>query len=765
MTDAYNDQPIIANGTEGWDGFWGTDADETFNGNGGDDWIEGGGGSDILNGGAGDDALDGGAGNDVITGGAGHDVLSGGAGADVFVFAPGSGYDLISDFNAAEGDTIDLSACDPSDISYTIDGADTIISLGQDAEVRVANVHLSGTDTAPVTIYGTDGWDGFWGTDTDENYNGEGGDDWIEGAGGDDILNGGAGDDGVFGDDGDDMITGGAGHDILAGGAGADLFVFEQGSGFDHIQDFSVYEGDMLDISDYAGLNIALRQDGDDAVLTLGCDAEVRLEGVNAYDLTPETFKNGVYPEMPVNQGPDANDDTAMTDAGKAVEINVTANDTDADGDQITVKSATDGENGTVSVGPNGTVTYTPNDGFSGDDWFTYTIEDGNGGHDTATVDVTVKEPEPVYADLAIDKTIQNVSGVNWGYASRGEDTDYGFGGAVMKYTITVTNTSDVTASHIVVKDETPENLDVWKEGDSLTHSETGIAWNNNIWGHNFRGSPESTDTSNGSVTVTEAEFIGAQSRPLQPGQEYGLDGGEIVWNIGGELEAGESATLTYHGMREALGGYNFQTGTKFETKAEIVSAKQHLTNTGDDYDAVINQWISPIAFDLNGDGEIAVTGRSTAKERINDEVNATVNFDLDADGVLEHTEWLNGDGDALLVDNRDGNAANDMDGARLLGDQGGLFEDGFVKLALLDADNSGAIEGAELDGLELWLDNGDAIVQDGELQALELHAIASISVERQDIQNEYGETLMRSEATLNDGSVMVTEDIWFGLA
>ena len=37
-----------------------------------------------------------------------------------------------------------------------------------------------------------------------------------------------------------------------------------------------------------------------------------------------------------------------------------------------------------------GSVTYTPNANFSGPDSFTYTVSDGNGGTDTATIDVTV---------------------------------------------------------------------------------------------------------------------------------------------------------------------------------------------------------------------------------------------------------------------------------------------------------------------------------------------------------------------------------------
>ncbi|QDU19644.1 Ig-like domain-containing protein [Urbifossiella limnaea] len=69
--------------------------------------------------------------------------------------------------------------------------------------------------------------------------------------------------------------------------------------------------------------------------------------------------------------------------------IDPRGNDTDADGDPLTVTAVTQGTNGTVTFTPTG-VTYTPAANFSGSDSFTYTVSDGNGGSATATVSVTV---------------------------------------------------------------------------------------------------------------------------------------------------------------------------------------------------------------------------------------------------------------------------------------------------------------------------------------------------------------------------------------
>ena len=90
-----------------------------------------------------------------------------------------------------------------------------------------------------------------------------------------------------------------------------------------------------------------------------------------------------------VNDAPVANDDTAnvQEDSSNNV-INVIANDTDVDGDTLTVTAATAG-NGTATPS-GGNVSYTPDPNFSGQDTITYTISDGNGGTDSGVVTVTV---------------------------------------------------------------------------------------------------------------------------------------------------------------------------------------------------------------------------------------------------------------------------------------------------------------------------------------------------------------------------------------
>ncbi len=96
-----------------------------------------------------------------------------------------------------------------------------------------------------------------------------------------------------------------------------------------------------------------------------------------------------------VNDIPQASDDSANTDQDTAVTVNVLTNDSDIDGDTLSVSSVSDPANGTAINNGDGTVTYTPDSGFFGTDSFSYTIDDGNSGSDTATVTITVAQVIP----------------------------------------------------------------------------------------------------------------------------------------------------------------------------------------------------------------------------------------------------------------------------------------------------------------------------------------------------------------------------------
>ncbi|EOD5247900.1 tandem-95 repeat protein [Vibrio parahaemolyticus] len=91
----------------------------------------------------------------------------------------------------------------------------------------------------------------------------------------------------------------------------------------------------------------------------------------------------------PENDAPVAKDDTAITDEDTPVTIDVLPNDTDVDGDKLSIESASvPKELGTVEV-VNGKLVFTPAENFNGDAEITYTVTDG-ALTDQATVKVTV---------------------------------------------------------------------------------------------------------------------------------------------------------------------------------------------------------------------------------------------------------------------------------------------------------------------------------------------------------------------------------------
>lgn len=101
------------------------------------------------------------------------------------------------------------------------------------------------------------------------------------------------------------------------------------------------------------------------------------------------------------NNPPVATADTYGTAVDTAVAVAVLGNDSDLDGDAMTVALDSGPSHGSVLLAADGTGTYTPAAGYVGTDSFTYTVSDGHGGSDTATVTVTVTvlNAPPVAAD------------------------------------------------------------------------------------------------------------------------------------------------------------------------------------------------------------------------------------------------------------------------------------------------------------------------------------------------------------------------------
>ena len=94
-----------------------------------------------------------------------------------------------------------------------------------------------------------------------------------------------------------------------------------------------------------------------------------------------------------VNDAPVSVVDSVSTNEDTALVIDVAdllANDSDVDGDTLSITAVGNSINGTAVLNGDGTITFTPTENFNGDASFEYSLSDGQGGIATGTVNVTV---------------------------------------------------------------------------------------------------------------------------------------------------------------------------------------------------------------------------------------------------------------------------------------------------------------------------------------------------------------------------------------
>ncbi|MDO9637550.1 MAG: hypothetical protein Q7J44_03305 [Pseudotabrizicola sp.] len=203
-------------------------------------------GHDTIIGASGADSLDAGGGNDVVYTGFGNDTVFG-LGGDDFIFAAGGdnelwggpGNDVIRarDGNNLIGGGAGHDLLDGGNGQNTIwggSGNDTIFG-GDDSD----------------TIGGGPGNDLIFGYDGDDELFGASNHDTIHGGAGNDTIWGGPGNDVIAGGPGDDLIAAGAGTDHVWGNEGADTFLFYRYYNDTYVHDFSMAEGDQIQLTQW----------------------------------------------------------------------------------------------------------------------------------------------------------------------------------------------------------------------------------------------------------------------------------------------------------------------------------------------------------------------------------------------------------------------------------------------------------------------------------------------------------------------------------
>ena len=157
-------------------------------------------------------------------------------------------------------------------------------------------------------IKGTNKDDDLIGTKKSDFINGKNGDDTLTGKNGSDILQGGSGQDVLKGSKGKDYLDGSKGNDTLNGGKGAD--VFQISKGIDHVEDFSIKQGDRIALDKKGKYTIV--DDPDGVLIMASSKKQLFLDGVEYDDviaagvdlfvqpagITP-VMADMVFPDMP----------------------------------------------------------------------------------------------------------------------------------------------------------------------------------------------------------------------------------------------------------------------------------------------------------------------------------------------------------------------------------------------------------------------------------------------------------------------------------
>ena len=322
--------------------------------------------NDVIDAGAGNDTVNSGSGNDVIVGDTGNDNLTGGIGNDSLYGGDG-------------GDRIDGGTGD--DLIEGAAGRDTMIGGNGDD-----------------TLAGGDGVDNMTGGAGDDLMDGGSGNDVLRANFGSDTLNGGEGADQLYGGSDDDTLIIGAG-DVARGDAGDDVFTIDAaqadtatitvigGETGENLTDpTNGGDGDVLDLRGLNGVTVTANTPGAEAGVATFLNADGQTVTINYSEI--ETVLTDNQDETPTLQ-----DDMAEVDEDDAITIDVLANDTDPNGDPLTVTDAS-APNGTVAINADGTISYTPNPDFNGEDTITYTVTDPDGNTATGTVAVSVAAVE-----------------------------------------------------------------------------------------------------------------------------------------------------------------------------------------------------------------------------------------------------------------------------------------------------------------------------------------------------------------------------------
>jgi VCBS repeat-containing protein len=736
--------------------------------------------------------------NDTISGGKGDDTLYGRIGNDTYVFNRGDGKDTIfDDYGTSAGDSNSGNDTLKFGVGITADdlimqksGNNVIIGVKEDG-VEFANladtitlkdwynvnnriekfVLSDGTEISTAPLFNP--------TEYDDNLNFGAEDNVIHALAGNDIIYAGAGNDTVYGEAGNDNLQGQDGNDTLGGGEGNDALYGQAG---DDALDGG--EGDDY-INSGAGNDTVEAGVGNDTVYgTEGNDVVNGGEGNDTlfgdYENTSSTYTVG-SDTLAGGKG----NDTLKGGGGNDTYIFNRGDGKDYIYDNYGSYSSYYGSISNWYNAGNDTLKF--GEGITADDLILK-----QNGHQLI---VALKEEGKTFDQLSDVMTLEN-----WSYNTTAYYESYWDGG----------NGNVGLNAYFGIENFTFADGTTWATADIMSH--IGTDANDVIYGLNTNdtisgGKGDDTlygrignDTyvfnrGDGKDTIfddygTSAGDSNSGNDTLKLGSD--IDKNSIVFLMsGGNLivDTGNGDTVTIQSQTAANNRIEtivssdaaYMTYIDIERviqDAQIYAEENGIALTADNIRAnsglmniMSSLWRdtlpemgygAPIVLDLNANGKTSVSL-----------TDSHTYFDYAADGLKEHTAWIER-GDGLLV--RDIN--NDgviNDGSELFGDRtklvdGSLAADGYAALAQYDTNSDGVIDKNDTDfsQLKLWKDaNQNGKTDASELVDLSVAGVTSLSLNRADgsvyTQSTENGNIITNETnytTLTDTGTM--RDVWF---
>jgi VCBS repeat-containing protein len=356
-----------------------------------------------------------------------------------------------------------------------------------------------------------------------------------------------------------------------------------------------------------------------------------------------------------VNDAPVATDDST-TLAEDATTYSGAVSATDVDGDSLTYSLGDDVANGTLVFNADGTFDYTPNADFNGEDSFTWSVSDGNGGTDTGTftINVTPVADAPVAAD-----------------GSDNVDED-----AVLTGSVSASDVDGDTLTY-TLGDDVAHGVLVLNTDGSFSYTP----------GENFNGSDSftysvsdgngGTDTGTFTITVDAVNdapvadddgIIGVEDAATYSGavSATDVDGDSLTYSLGADVAHG---TLVFN----PDGTFDYTPDADFNGEDSFtwsVSDGNGGTDTGTFTITLTPVNDAPVAADGSGslDEDAVLTGSVSATDVDLDTLTYTVDSDvahgvlvLNTDGSFSYTPGANYNGsDSFTYTVSDGNGGTD---------------------------------------------------------------------------------------------------------